>query len=396
MGLQNHIADIFYERLQTRMEALFDELTDKGQLISIETLEIDCGIISGKRWEEEWVNIVLRKLKAELMSLDKKKITESGITEEFFYYLEHGYLTWNSSVKTTKFFEDRLGFTSQFLTKLLEKLQQPSAIKRLLNQFSFKFTTTLVQAILEYKNDSGLGSDYNHQDWKQSDPKEQERMLQELTRFSPPSANPKSRNQRKPELKQTDTISKIKGLDLSKKDIENETTLQQEITSFFVNNVGLVILHPFLPAFFENLKLRENNKWTSEAAQHQAVWISQFLATGNDELFEFDMVLNKLLCGLKPSEALSEMPEITENIREACDELLSEVINHWKSLKNTSPAAIQETFLQRHGKLSKVDHGYLLQVEQHGVDVLLNSLPWGIGLIKIPWMDEILHVEWNS
>ncbi|HLW06473.1 MAG TPA: contractile injection system tape measure protein, partial [Marinilabiliaceae bacterium] len=315
MGLQNHIADIFYERLQTRMESLFDEVTNQEQFISIETLEIDCGIISGKHWEEEWVNIVLRKLKAELMSLDKKKISKSKITGEFFYFLEHGYLPWNSSVKTIKIFEDSLGFTRQFLTELLEKLQQPKVIKRLLNQFSDTFTTSLVQAILEYKKIEGITSGFTQQHWKQPDSIQKEKILFELAGLSPPSAKSKFKNLGKTELKQTDTISKIKGLDLVKKDIENDTTHQQEITSFFINNAGLVVLHPFLPAFFENLQLRENNQWTSEEAQHQAVWISQFLAKSMDELYEFDLVLNKLLCGLKPTEVLSEMPEITETIR---------------------------------------------------------------------------------
>jgi hypothetical protein len=38
----------------------------------------------------------------------------------------------------------------------------------------------------------------------------------------------------------------------------------------------------------------------------------------------------------------------------------------------------------------------MLQVEQKAVDVLLNTLPWGIGVIKLPWMKEILHTEWNG
>jgi hypothetical protein len=51
--------------------------------------------------------------------------------------------------------------------------------------------------------------------------------------------------------------------------------------------------------------------------------------------------------------------------------------------------------LQRAGKLSRVDDGWLLQIEQKGVDVLLSYLPWGIGLIKLPWMTELLYVEWG-
>jgi hypothetical protein len=51
--------------------------------------------------------------------------------------------------------------------------------------------------------------------------------------------------------------------------------------------------------------------------------------------------------------------------------------------------------MQRNGKLSVVDDGWLMQVEQKAIDVLLNHLPWGIGIIKLPWMNEILYVEWG-
>jgi hypothetical protein len=78
----------------------------------------------------------------------------------------------------------------------------------------------------------------------------------------------------------------------------------------------------------------------------------------------------------------------------ACDELLSEVIRHWSQLKNTSIAALRETFLWRNGKLTRTDHGWLLHVERKGVDILLGSLPWGIGTIKLPWTNDKLFVEW--
>jgi len=44
--------------------------------------------------------------------------------------------------------------------------------------------------------------------------------------------------------------------------------------------------------------------------------------------------------------------------------------------------------------LTEVDNGWLLQVEQKPVDVLVNHLPWGIGTIRLPWMQEILYTEW--
>jgi len=71
------------------------------------------------------------------------------------------------------------------------------------------------------------------------------------------------------------------------------------------------------------------------------------------------------------------------------------VINHWEVLKNTSADGLREAFLQRRGKLSRVDGGWLMQVEQRAIDVLLNKLPWGISIIKLPWMNEMLFVEWT-
>ena len=35
-----------------------------------------------------------------------------------------------------------------------------------------------------------------------------------------------------------------------------------------------------------------------------------------------------------------------------------------------------------------------LYVERKGVDVLLESLPWTISIIKLPWMQDSLQVEW--
>jgi hypothetical protein len=75
--------------------------------------------------------------------------------------------------------------------------------------------------------------------------------------------------------------------------------------------------------------------------------------------------------------------------------MLSEVIRHWSVLKNTSVAGLRETFLQREGRISPAANGWKLQIERKTVDVLLGKLPWGIGIIKLPWMNELMYVDWN-
>jgi hypothetical protein len=36
-----------------------------------------------------------------------------------------------------------------------------------------------------------------------------------------------------------------------------------------------------------------------------------------------------------------------------------------------------------------------LKVEQKGIDVLLDHLPWSFSLIKHGWMKRPVHVEWR-
>src|SRR4051812_6835991 len=91
MGLQNEIAEMFHEKLQLRMEALFDELFGKNYYASIAKLEIDCGLLNKKNWEQEFTEQAIRKLKEELLQVDKRKVDLKKLEEEttaktFFFF----------------------------------------------------------------------------------------------------------------------------------------------------------------------------------------------------------------------------------------------------------------------------------------------------------------------
>ena len=75
-------------------------------------------------------------------------------------------------------------------------------------------------------------------------------------------------------------------------------------------------------------------------------------------------------------------------------DLLASVIEHWSALKNTSPSGLREAFLQRDGRLADRPDGWKLTVEQRPVDVLLSSLPWGLSIVRLPWMAAPLWVDW--
>ncbi|MBI5916471.1 MAG: hypothetical protein HY842_13930 [Bacteroidetes bacterium] len=177
---------------------------------------------------------------------------------------------------------------------------------------------------------------------------------------------------------------------VAKADVGVESAVSE--SGVYISNAGLVLLHPFLQLFFESLKVAKNGQIVKPG---KALQLLQFLATGHTAP-EYEMPLNKLLCGLLPEAFVPSKLRLTKKEKAECHQLLGAVIRHWSALKNTSPEGLQGTFLCREGKLSrKPDGGWLLQVEQQTVDILLDNLPWGIGMVKLPWMPEMLWVEWS-
>jgi hypothetical protein len=176
---------------------------------------------------------------------------------------------------------------------------------------------------------------------------------------------------------------------------QEEAFLMESVEEIFVSNAGLVLLHPFIPALLDTLGLQKDGHFISPEAQMSAANVLQFLVWGENSLSENHFPLIKILLGMPVHQVLNLEIEMPETCEIECDAMLSEVIRHWSVLKNTSIAGLRETFLQREGKISPSANGWKLQVERKTVDVLLDKLPWGIGIIKLPWMNELMYVDWN-
>lgn len=165
--------------------------------------------------------------------------------------------------------------------------------------------------------------------------------------------------------------------------------------TIYVENAGMVLFHPFILPLFENIGLVKDGCFVSSEKQGQAVSILEYLVWGENKHTENYFPLNKILCGLYPSDLWESGVVLGQSSKEACEEMLLATISHWKALKNTGIGSLREAFLQRNGKLSRSNNGWKLTIEQKTVDVLLSNLPWGMGIIKLPWMKEMLYVEWN-
>ncbi|MBD1848312.1 hypothetical protein H6F89_34190 [Cyanobacteria bacterium FACHB-63] len=177
--------------------------------------------------------------------------------------------------------------------------------------------------------------------------------------------------------------------------VRSSLSPEEEAAGLFVNQSGLVILHPFLQMYFEDVGLVEEEAFRDEMAQQMAIYLLHYLATRQTDAPEYELVLPKLLCGWSLNEPVARGLVLPDTALAEGENLLQAVIHHWQVLKSTSPDGLREGFLQREGKLTCTDSGWKLQVEQQSIDVLLSRLPWGVSMVKLPWMDGLLTVEWT-
>jgi hypothetical protein len=162
----------------------------------------------------------------------------------------------------------------------------------------------------------------------------------------------------------------------------------------YVSNAGTVLLAPFLMTFFDRVGVAKDRQLFEPGL---AMALIHYLATGQEKAAEFQLALPKILCGWEMEQAV-ELPAILpDHMKDEARQLLSAVIEHWRILKNTSPEGLQESFLQRQGKITLTESDeWLLQVEQKSFDMVLQHLPWSFQLIKLPWMSRLLRTEWVS
>jgi hypothetical protein len=164
--------------------------------------------------------------------------------------------------------------------------------------------------------------------------------------------------------------------------------------ALMVGNAGLVLLHPFFPRLLETCNLQRDGRLTEI---EKAAALLHWLATGREEVHEFELGFVKLLLGLRPEAPLAVGEGLVgERSRAEGEALLASVIGHWKALGKTSAEALRVAFLQRRGALREDESGWRLQPEPESYDVLLGRLPWGLATVKLPWMTRPLYTDWPT
>jgi hypothetical protein len=455
-ALQERVSYLMQQELPKKMEMIFDELVPADEIIRIDKLHLDLKTIDTKDFEKEFEERLIEELKGALSKI-KKNISQTAnavvtnrqasLLHSLLYFLEHGYLEWFDSVKQIQAWEQEI--LNQFSEKeweyFLDWLRKNCKINdRIIERLVLQFSDYFLKQVVSKTGLSSLDTAYEDLFFilqtLSKNAKEDNRnllwknalhvlLLQEKNdqfgfEILKHILNDKSELQKEffaankmeiiGKLKTTavrDAFEKIISFFEEKTNenifiSEENVAEQQEISNSkpkkekledgvaYVQNCGIVILHPFLEMYFTELGLTAEKQFINDDAHKRAVLLLHYLATGETEVAEFNLVLQKILCGLALEETLTTTIELSEKEVAESGNLLRSVMNYWPPLKNTSVAGLQQTFLQRDGKVSQTENGWLLRVEQKTVDILLGKLPWGFSTLQLPWMENILSIEW--
>ncbi len=448
-ALQHRCIKLVKESLVNEIDEFLSDHFRDDTITRIGKMEIDLGDITTENLEKEFVkkcmagfgntikafNVNQKKSgEGEIINIGK----EENVLEQFLYFLSSGKMQWTAygmdfykwERAVTDAIKKKAGSFKQAFSDLL--MLRPSALERLVTQFDgefFKVIVDIYQPALrsEYENlarllkeekfcaDNGAirnkillsllpGIFGNAKKGDIDDVLE----LIELLRIQFQNS----------EFEKLILLLKETMITIAEKSVNTFNTsplipgLDEKVASDMANikiindaaddkatyiaNAGLIILHPFLQNLFHATGLMQSGKFIDDFGKQKAAHLLQYLANGQQQLPEYLMPLNKILCGIGEEGHINRFIKLEEAEIKEANELLQAVIKHWPALKDTSVEALRETFLQRNGKLSfnGRDGYWKLQVERKTVDVLLDKIPWGYSYIQLPWMKYALVTDW--
>lgn len=428
-SMQHEMAGFCQYGLLPVLEKIFDELSDDETVITMDKMEINLGLLTAmdieKRSPGDLYQIIRSQIKEMTGNTIKlKRRYEPGnthpavhssklmsIASQWLFYMQHGYLSWNAiSINETWYNQVLEAFAVDFESTAALRLQIVNdryAVRRIIYQHKEIFLRQLMEILTAEKQARLLP------------------LAEELIKTSvvvnraqnmmPDDAIKLTREKiwtlllsvaasGEPHLTTEKLIETLLNRIIYDKTVAEEDKEEDMATSkiylpdddgVFVQYAGVVLLHPFLSSFFKRMQLVNEAEFVNTNARCKALYLLYYLTTGRQHPEEHELVIPKLLCAWGFEEAVPKDIQISEEEIHEANNLLEAAIGQWTILKNTSPDGLREGFLQRNGKLYSKNDNLYLHVETSSIDIVLDYLPWNMGIIKLPWMKEILRVEWR-
>lgn len=162
----------------------------------------------------------------------------------------------------------------------------------------------------------------------------------------------------------------------------------------YINNAGLVLLNPFFQTAFENYGWWVDGQFKDSSAREDAMWFVQLVGSHDPVESEADLILAKILVGMPLEEPVRLTPNLPEEMVNETDELVQAAVGYWSKLGQLSAADFRAAFVRREGRLKASGEGWQLKVDRQTLDILMEYLPWSIGVVRLPWMEHLLVVDW--
>lgn len=444
--LQKSFTGTFETQVKSVLDEVFSSLSNNGETIVIDHLKLNLGQIKFDDFAASLKNEVINSVQKILIAEAKEeipaevlKIPDSKTSFEILiFFIQNGHFPWWAGESTIHQLETAFISTTAFSdvavqNKFYQVLSSPNCQKRLAVQFSEDFNRILIskfnpenaeiifKTIELFKNiltKIQLSIEEIAREWpvlvwpilllpqekanfRKQIPSKVILAFCEKYQLNVAEVSTQLQNHKDFENlvfieknQESEPIVPDKLKDLTKKTRKEQVKKEPSTTEIIIANAGLVIFYPFLQQLFKHLNLMEGTAFLIENHHEKAVLITQFLVTGQFETEEFELPLNKLIAGWPIEKPLAKAIILAENEQAIVEDFLCQIIKNWPALKNTSIAGLRETFLQRNGILRSAPEKWTLKIERKTVDILRDSLPWPISIVKLPWMDKILYVEW--
>ena len=175
---------------------------------------------------------------------------------------------------------------------------------------------------------------------------------------------------------------------------------QKEVpTHFSIANAGLCLFSPWFPQLFSMVGYltEERRTFKDTASQIRAVFLLQYLACLEEKEYrETDLVFNRLLVALPMHIPLPKQIELTQREKDVIESLQKAIRVNWAQMRDTSALGFLKSFVLRNGRLEQQEEKWQLTVEERGIDVLLDTVPWSFKLIRFPWLEKRIQVVWHE
>ncbi|NOU50556.1 hypothetical protein HG263_08375 [Pseudoalteromonas sp. JBTF-M23] len=156
---------------------------------------------------------------------------------------------------------------------------------------------------------------------------------------------------------------------------------------------GLILLWPLLNACFAELGWLNStqSQFINEQAQYQAMYLLAHLAGEQAQI----PLSAALLVGLGAEHIEQPCEQPSEQMQQAGERMFETLLHHWQGFNTHSTATLRDLFIRRECVIEPYANGHRLTVQKQPQDALLQSLPFGIATIKLPWSELLIYGHWS-